>query len=247
MAEDPEGADIVWSLPVAADVEDTQDLDDNGEDNVGPDEVADAGSFSISSSGVLTFNSSPDYEDEGNMDHEYRVVVQASDGGTMGTRNWFVVTVTVNNVEEEGAIDLEAQEGFVLLQPQVMVGITATLDDPDGGVADVTWQWYRSTSRTGTRTEIEGATDATYIPRDATDNDDTEKYLSVMASYTDGEGPGKTAVVVSRYLTLANIEDNTSPIFTDGDDTRRAVLEEMAPARPSAIQSWLRTRTRTRN
>ena len=37
-------------------------------------------------------------------DNVYRVVVQASDGGTMETLNWFKVTVTVTDVEEVGKV-----------------------------------------------------------------------------------------------------------------------------------------------
>ena len=46
----------------------------------------------------------------------YNVVVQASDGGTMQTEvnsamntlNWFAVTVTVMDIEEEGVVSLRS-------------------------------------------------------------------------------------------------------------------------------------------
>ena len=63
----------------------------------------DAGDFSISSAGVLSFNSSPNFEapmDDGG-DNTYMVTVKAMAGGEMDTRD---VTVTVTNVEELGTL-----------------------------------------------------------------------------------------------------------------------------------------------
>ena len=93
-ASDPEGVTpIVWSLLESEDG--TQDLGifidgdsnnvDDSDDDVGELDVADSEDFSISQSGVLTFESSPDFEaptggDNGDS-NTYRVVVQASDGG----------------------------------------------------------------------------------------------------------------------------------------------------------------------
>ena len=60
----------------------------------------DAGDFSISNSGVLTFRSSPDYENaaDADMDNEYMVTVMADDGTYMATRE---VTVMVTDVVED--------------------------------------------------------------------------------------------------------------------------------------------------
>ena len=38
------------------------------------------------------------------MNNEYKVVVQASDGGTMQAIAWFKVTVMVTNEEEDGKV-----------------------------------------------------------------------------------------------------------------------------------------------
>ena len=58
---------------------------------------ADAGDFSISSGGVLSFRTAPDYESpaDANRDNSYTVTVVASNGG--GTSATLVVTVTVTN------------------------------------------------------------------------------------------------------------------------------------------------------
>ena len=59
----------------------------------------DSGDFSISSAGVLSFSSSPDYESpaDANTDNVYQVTIQASEGTSTGTLD---VTVTVTNVNE---------------------------------------------------------------------------------------------------------------------------------------------------
>ena len=53
----------------------------------------------------------PDFEnpvhadpDNADPDNEYKVVVQASDGGTMQAIAWFKVTVMVTNEEEDGKV-----------------------------------------------------------------------------------------------------------------------------------------------
>ena len=73
---DPEGATISWTL-----------------------EGTDAGVFDISSGGVLTFRSSPDYEmpADADTDNIYMVTVNASDGTHMASHE---VTVTVTNVDD---------------------------------------------------------------------------------------------------------------------------------------------------
>ena len=76
-ATDPEQGTVVWSLS-----------------------GADGGMFSISATGALTFNSSPDYENPGDVDrdNEYEVTVQARDAAfNTATLN---VTVTVGDENE---------------------------------------------------------------------------------------------------------------------------------------------------
>ncbi len=59
----------------------------------------DSDDFSISSAGVLTFSSSPDYENpaDADTDNAYEMTIQASDGTNQGTLG---VTVTVTDVNE---------------------------------------------------------------------------------------------------------------------------------------------------
>ena len=73
--------------------------------------------------------------------------------------------------------------------PKVDAALTATLSDPDDGVTGTTWQWSRSDTMDGTYTNIANATSASYTPVD----DDVDKYLKAMASYTDTHRSNRTA------------------------------------------------------
>ena len=188
-AVDPEGESIVWSLADGGDVE----------------------HFSIGENGVLTFKNSPDFEapqggDAGDS-NTYVVTVRASDGGE-GTTATKVVMIEVTNVEEPGTVTLST------LQPQVSVGITATLTDPDNAIETaVTWQWYRGNS------EIVGATDgagmlmSSYTPTTG----DIGSVLRATAMYDDGEDADKTAQEDSAHAVRLAPESNIPPTFPDQD------------------------------
>ena len=194
-AVDPERARIVWTL-------------------VG----ADAGDFNISSTGKLTFNSPPDYENpaDDNTDNAYEVTVEASDAGSLSSSR--TITVTVTNVDEDGTIGLTAR------QPKVGVALTATLTDPDGttnssppitatAITPTSWQWAKSTSASGPWTVINGETNAAYMPVMG----DVGSYLRVTARYDDGEGKYKIAHEVSDNAVEAAVAVNQVPVFLDAD------------------------------
>ena len=152
----------------------------------------DAGAFSISSSGELTFRSGPDFESpaDADTDNVYEVTVEADDGTYTATRN---VEVTVTDVDEDGTVSLSTQ------QPRVGTAITATLTDADGGVTGTAWQWANATVMDGTYSNITGATSDSYTPVE----EDANMHLRATASYTDGEGSGKTAIAVSENAVTA--------------------------------------------
>ena len=151
---------------------------------------ADAGDFMISSTGVLTFRSSPDFETpaDANTDNTYMVTVEANDGTNTAMK---AVTINVTNVNEDGTVSLSTQ------QPRVGTAITATLTDADGVVTGTTWQWAKAGTAAGSFDDISGATNASYTPVAA----DIGMYLRATASYTDGYGPGKSAMKVSSSVT----------------------------------------------
>ena len=66
-------------------------------------------------------------------------------------------------------------------------------------LADVEWQWSKSSSRTGTYTDITGdaaAETTTYTPASL----DSGMYLRATATYEDGEGEAKTVVADLRCI-----------------------------------------------
>ena len=143
---------------------------------------ADADDFTLSTDGDLAFAAAPDYENPGDADADrtYEVTVQVSDGTHTDTED---VVVTVKNVDEAGAVSLFPA------QLRVRAVVRPTLSDPDGGISAVAWQWAESSDKT-TWTNIDGATQADYLPTEARRG----KYLRATATrYRDGEGSNKTS------------------------------------------------------
>ena len=144
--------------------------------------------FMLSSSGVLTFSSTPDYEMpmDADTDNVYEITLEADDGTNMATEN---VTVTVTNMDEDGTVTLS------VMQPVVGTPLVATLTDLDNVVvSSVIWKWSREdTGSAGTYMVIAGENTDTYTPSD----DDAGAHLRVTAMYTDGHGSGKSKEAVS--------------------------------------------------
>ena len=210
-AVDPEGAAIRWGLS-----------------------GADASLFSIEG-GVLTFKQAPDFESKKDIagtetdtptataeDNIYEVVVEATDE-TAHMRGKHVM-VEVTNVEEPGKVTLSA------LQPQSATLFTASLTDPDGSITGTTWQWAKADSKNGSYTDIDKASSIGYTPKDA----DINSYLRATASYTDGEGSDKSAMVVSDYAVQAIRGANTAPAFPANDPDTENIDENKAAAREVA-------------
>ena len=166
------------------------------------------------SSGQLLTKAALDYETEAS----YSVIVAVSDGKSSsgGSSNsnddYITVTITVTNEDEDGTVALSLSE------PDVDVALTASLTDPDGGLARVVWSWERSTDETAW-TAISGAASASYTPVAA----DKGSYLRATASYTDGHGPRKSA----QAATSAPVPSNTAPVFPDAQsgELERSVAE----------------------
>ena len=166
----------------------------------------DAGDLAISSAGVLTFGSSPNYEApaDDDTDNDYMVTVKANYGEYMDTRD---VTVTVINVEEDGAVTLSTQ------MPQVGEALTATVTDLDGGVTGESWQWARAMSATGAFTDIDGAISMTYTPATGDDG----YFLMAKAAYDDAEGSGKAAEATTNMAVTSNLPPAFATAATSRD------------------------------
>ena len=174
----------------------------------------DAASFYIvAGSGQLQTKASLDYEGKSS----YEVTVTATDPSDASDS--ITVTITVINLDEAGTVELST------VQPQVGTALTASLTDPDGDPSGVTWQWARGDSETGPFTNVSsGANPATYTPVTA----DLGKYLRATASYTDRQGPGKSAIGVSANPVQAAPATNSAPVFS-ADAATRSVAENAAP------------------
>ena len=126
-----------------------------------------------------------DYE----TDPSLTVVVQVSDGldadhnQDAAIDDTITVTVNLTNVDEAGRVVLSS------LEPEVDTEITATLNDSDGSVSASSWQWAKSSDDGSTWTDIADATSDTYTPT----SEEAEMHLRATVSYTDGEGPDKSA------------------------------------------------------
>ena len=145
----------------------------------------------------------------------YLVTVTADDGS--GGSAAITVSISVNNLDEPGTVTLSASE------PRVTMEVTATLEDPDGSVSGVTWQWHRSDDLNDPNSweQITGATSASYTPGVG----DELNYLRATASYTDPEDSGKTAQGVSDNVVP---DENWPPKFSDETATRS--VAENTPA-----------------
>ncbi|WP_424947399.1 cadherin-like beta sandwich domain-containing protein [Candidatus Spongiihabitans sp.] len=163
----------------------------------------DSSFFTIgATSGVLTFNASPNFEDAADDDggNDYEITISATDDGTPPMEDTLAITVTVTNVDEPGAI------GDITDTAQVGVELTAgTVTDPDGTVTGITYQWQSVES--GTTTDI--GTDMTYTPG----VDDVGRTIQVVATYTDGHAGGKEVTSAATAAVIA-ADTTTAPMIT---------------------------------
>ena len=178
----------------------------------------DASSFAIdSSTGQLLTGAALDHE----TTSSYSITVSVRDNKDSGGNPDTVVddtidmTITVINEDEDGTVTLAPP------QPQVDTVLAATLTDPDGTASSVTWQWAKAAASTGPFSDITGATSASYTP----DSADLNQYVQATASYTDPEGPGKSAEAVSANPVQARPVTNSAPEFP-AETTTRAVDED---------------------
>ena len=181
----------------------------------------DMASFDIgSATGQLMTKAALDYETKAT----YSVTVTATDPD--GEFRTISVTVTVTNEDEPGTVTLWAGADALTMAPQVGDTITGAVMDPDGGVTGETWQWAKT--KTPDMMEswmpITGATGAAYMVT----ADDTGYYLRVMATYTDGHGPEKTAIGRSESA-VTDVDE--------ADRTRDAIRWEIEQAIVVAVVS----------
>ena len=160
---------------------------------------------------TLRFAQVPDFEDPDDADSNnvYTLQVQAADGQLSATKS---VRVQVTNADEPGAVSLSSSS------PRVDTLLTATLTDPDTVRAStVRWQWQRSPSGSSSWTDISGSSLSSYTPQSG----DVGRRLRATVSYTDGQGPGKSA---QSAATAAVVDAPSAPSLTAMAGDRRVAL-----------------------
>ena len=212
----------------------------------------DAGDFEISSDGVLTFRSSPDYENpmDADMDNVYMVTIMAADGTYMDTH---AVMVMVTNEDEPGRVTFW-RGGADATTAAIMVGdeLGGAVDDSDGNPGDTfpiamytriaaanvtSWQWARSMDMTDWE---DIGTGGMYTVMD----DDAGHYLRATATYRDGEGMGKMASEETMMVMMMTM--NAAPMF-ESETATWEVPENTAASGNVGMprsQPWTPTMTR---
>ena len=137
----------------------------------------------------------------------YTVVVEATDPSE--DSDSISVTIDINDLEEDGEISFDWRRA------QVDTEITASLDDADGSVSGVAWQWSSASTEDGAFNSINSATSAGYTPVSG----DLGNYLKATASYTDRRGTGKTASGIVPLPVRAVPETNSPPTLAPPSDT----------------------------
>ena len=152
-----------------------------------------------------------------NNSYELTLVAWARAGSSDIHGRRIPVTVTVTDVDEEGALSLSST------RPALGAALRAVLTDPDGVTAGTAlWQWERSTGRNAWAV-IDGAASASYTPVAA----DTNTFLRVTATYEDEHGTGKTVSEVAPNVV-------TGPLLTgltaESDDSQADSARGLYPA-----------------
>ena len=174
--------------------------------------------FALDAVAPRIFSEPPDFEAPVDPDaaNTYELTLLAKAGSSV-TDASFTVTVTVTDVDEEGALSLSST------RPALGAALRAVPSDPDGVTAGTAlWQWERSTGRNSWAV-IDGAAAESYTPVAA----DTNTFLRVTATYEDKHGTGKTVSEVAPNVV-------TGPLLTgltaETEDSRAETARGLYPA-----------------
>ena len=137
--------------------------------------LASGDAFSVRADGTIVSNGVLDYETSAS----HTVSLTATD--VHGASANAVVTITVNNVDEAGVVALSNQA------PKVGNTVTASLTDPDGATSAHSWQWQHDEGNAWNDISDANAGDYTV------GSIDIGHLLRAVVSYTDPQGPGKSA------------------------------------------------------
>ena len=151
-----------------------------------------------------------DFESRASYVVSYQVSDKKNAAGGIDTviDDSLVLTVTVTNVNDAGTVSISGD-------PEAGTELTASLDDPDGAVSSLSWQWSKAAPDTDDFTDI-GLTSASYTAAIG----DIGKILKATATYTDTV---HAAANQTESRTTAEVEPaNRDPQFADADSNNTA-------------------------
>ena len=198
---------------------------------------ADRGDFDLSTDGKLTFKQAPNFEDakDADKDSVYEVSIVATDreSGTTRRSTSLDVTVTVNDLEEAGAVSINS------LNPGVGDILRFALSDPDGLPDDTVYNWYPENCSTQCTVEsnwstVSGITSSptsastyNYTIREA----DTGKQLRARVEYSDRRS---TTQDLPSTLTINEAQDKEAT----SDDTMPVTADPIVNAPPRFTRTF---------
>ncbi len=185
----------------------------------------DAGLFTLSSTGELTFNTAPDYESpvDTGMDNRYEVTITATDNGTPEMSAMQALTITVTDVNEHapvfagGATMVDVVEGT-----RTVTTVTATDADPRQTVAFVLSGADAGLFSVTQAGELTFNTAPNYeMPISATGSNT----YTVDVTATDEQPSPMTA---TQTLTITVTDVNDAPVFAEGPTATVTYAENSA-------------------
>ena len=192
-------------------------------------EGTDAASFSISATGVLTFNTPPDYETKSS----YEVTVKATDNGSPALSDSIPVTVSITDVNEAPTVSGDGDIAYA--ENDTANVATYTVADPDAGS---THTWSVS-GDDASSFDIDGSGVLTF--KTAPDYESQASY-AVTVKATDNGSP---ALSDSIPVTVSITDVNEAPTVSgDGDiayaenDTANVATYSVADPDAGSTHTW---------
>ncbi len=173
---------------------------------------------------------SPDFEAPADADEDnfYQVTLTATDDGEPAASASHAMTVAVTNAPEAGRVTLNTME------PRVGMHLTATLTDPDQGVAHDRWSWEELDGASSARQRTQPpAQSQRYTVEDRVKG----RRLLAKVTYTDGHGPDR-AVSDTTAAVRANVPGPPGDLQAEEGDEQVELTWTAAAAHGSAIDRY---------
>ncbi len=158
---------------------------------------ADAGAFNLTTDGVLTFNTAPDFETQSS----YSIIVTATDGALTDTQ---MITITVNDINEAPVITGGATASYNVGENQTQVTTLTVADEDSGDTPEF------STTLTGTDAALFNLTNAGVLTFNTAPDFETQSSYSIIVTATDGDLLDTQMIAI----TVTNVDE--APVISGG-------------------------------